>query len=327
MIVSTLKKSTKKPSNKPIRIGIKRMTSSQLINPKITHSISPNHTKNHDSSSVSKKYTFAKQIKIQTKGNHKFQHHPRSINTSNNTSSMNHLPSDTPQSQNTIQSTPAVNNNNENQSKTNSTNNYIINTLNVSTKNVISNNSMDYSEPVDYALKLKKIQKENEELKTKSKEQAKRIETFQKKTKSLEKVLYDSLEFNKKLKKKYNESKEKENQLLAMLYVIDQRGVPVDDIIDKYNKENQSIRETNRSFDSAMYTPITLEHSTQPQPLTNIPKLNFSRINQSYQMNISQGEDNTLNHSQIVFNYNKKKSSNDKKYAKDENDRNKYLKN
>lgn len=265
------------------------MTSSQLINPIIvTHSISPHHNSSHNpnkkynnihpnhtsSVSIFKYYNNNnKNLKLHHSALSKYNKTAKSSNTSIIVNQTNKNSID----QSNCTQTPS------NNTKIN-TNNYIIGTLNVSTNNVIGN-SVDNLEPIDYEVKMKKLQKENEELRVKCKEQEETIEAYSAKNKKLENKLYETLEMNKKIKKKYNEAKESETQLLTMLYVIDQSGVCIDDIIDSYNKENQSVRDTQRTIDSNMYTPITLEHSVQPKPLENIPKLNFKKIYNNYSIN------------------------------------------
>lgn len=274
------------------------MTSSQFIHPIVTHSISPHHKStnqnkkiinsnySHHNSSVSvyKYNNNTKNLKIYSeKTSNKFA---RSSNTSLTANPTNKNSAN--QSNSTL--TPSNN-------KSNNTNNYIINTLNVSAKNVVGS-SVDYLKPIDYEVKMKQLQKENEDLKLKYKIQGEIIKGYEAKNKQLERRLNETQAMNKRIKKKFNEVQEKENQLLAILYVIDQSGVCVDDIIDKYNKENEPKMDTKRTIDSNMYTPITLEHSAQPKPLENIPKLNFKNIHNNYTKNrnnkVYQINDNSL---------------------------------
>lgn len=203
------------------------------------------------------------------------------------------------------------------------TNNYIINTLNVSTKNLI-NKSVEYSDVNDYEAKTNQLQKENSDLKMKVKEREKMIKDIEKKNKYLENELKEYKIKYKIIQNKYNEIKGSEDQLLSILYIIDQSGIGINDILNRYNEDknwlNES-KESNRSLESAKYVPITLEHPSQPVPLSNIPKLNFSKINQISSNELSQfdnqeydNEDYNANITKNTAMKNKKQNYNNNTY-------------
>lgn len=172
---------------------------------------------------------------------------------------------------------------NSNSNTGNNTNNYIINTLNMSTKNLM-NNSLEYSDVNEYEIKIKQLQKENSDMIIISKDKEILIKELEKKNKDLENELNKFKIKYKIIQNKYNEIKESEEQLLAILYIIDQSGIGIDEIMAGYNNDKAAalneVLESCRSLESAQYVPITLEHSIQPVPMSNVPKLNFDKINQ-----------------------------------------------
>ena len=114
------------------------------------------------------------------------------------------------------------------------TNNYIINTLNVSEKNFGNNSIIDKKNlEKDY----NKYKKEKEELNNKIKEQKANIEKLIEKNKKLDDKFNDVSQENTNLKKKYGSLKENQEQLIMLIKIIQENGVDVDGLIDKWNNE------------------------------------------------------------------------------------------
>ena len=173
------------------------------------------------------------------------------------------------------------------------TNNYIINTLNVSEKNFTNNSAL---EKKNYEKDIKMYKKEKEELNKKIKEQKGFIEQLIEKNKKLDEKYNDVSQENINIKKKYNNLKENQEQLIMLIKIIQENGVDVDRLIDKWNndieneeKENNE-SEVTKSMDLEMikehekyeFLPITVDNSKKSKSIIKgVPKLNFDAINKS----------------------------------------------
>ena len=173
------------------------------------------------------------------------------------------------------------------------TNNYIINTLNVSEKNFTNNSAL---EKKNYEKNINMYKKEKEELDKKIKEQKGFIEQLIEKNKKLDEKYNDVSQENINIKKKYNNLKENQEQLVMLIKIIQENGVDVDGLIDKWNndieneeKENNE-SEVTKSMDLEMikehekyeFLPITVDNSKKSKSIIKgVPKLNFDAINKS----------------------------------------------
>jgi hypothetical protein len=173
------------------------------------------------------------------------------------------------------------------------TNNYIINTLNVSEKNFTNNSALDKK---NFEKDLNIHLKEKEELDKKIKEQKKYIEQLIEKNKKLDEKYNDVSQENINIKKKYSNLKENQEQLIMLIKIIQENGVDVDGLIDKWNNEIENEEKENNesekteSIDIEMYKehekyaflPITVDNSKKSKNIIKgVPKLNFDGINQS----------------------------------------------
>ena len=174
------------------------------------------------------------------------------------------------------------------------TNNYIINTLNVSEKNFANNSAMD-KEKKNYEKDINKYKKEKEELNNKIKEQKTYIEKLIEKNKQLDERFNEVNQENILVKKKYNTLKENQEQLIMLIKIIQENGVDVDGLIDKWNNEIENEEkenggeesENNKSVDIEMikehqkyeFLPITVDNSKKSKSIIKgVPKLNFDAI-------------------------------------------------
>ena len=171
------------------------------------------------------------------------------------------------------------------------TNNYIINTLNVSEKNFANNSVMDKK---NYEKDINKYKKEKEDLNNKIKEQKKYIEKLMEKNKKLDEKYNEVNEENMAIKKKYSTLKENQDQLIMLIKIIQENGVDVDGLIDQWNneiemeeKEGGKESDNNKSVDIEMikehekyeFLPITVENSKKSRSIIKgVPKLNFDAI-------------------------------------------------
>ncbi len=171
------------------------------------------------------------------------------------------------------------------------TNNYIINTLNVSEKNFANNSVIDKKNlEKDY----NKYKKEKEELNNKIKEQKANIEKLIEKNKKLDDKFNEVSQENTNLKKKYGSLKENQEQLIMLIKIIQENGVDVDGLIDKWNNEvemeekqanngNKNTDNTksvdiemNKEHEKYEFLPITVENSKKSRSIIKgVPKLNF----------------------------------------------------
>ena len=171
------------------------------------------------------------------------------------------------------------------------TNNYIINTLNVSEKNFANNSVMDKKNlEKDY----NKYKKEKEELNNKIKEQKSNIEKLIERNKKLDEKFNEVSQENTNLKKKYGSLKENQEQLIMLIKIIQENGVDVDGLIDKWNNEvemeekqaaekggetdnTKSVNvEMNKEHEKYEFLPITVDNSKKSRSIIKgVPKLNF----------------------------------------------------
>lgn len=172
------------------------------------------------------------------------------------------------------------------------TNNYIINTLNVSEKNFANNSVMDKKNLEKDFIKYKK---EKEELDNKIKEQKSNIEKLIERNKKLDEKFNEVSQENTTLKKKYSSLKENQEQLIMLIKIIQENGIDVDGLIDKWNNEvemeeknaaggglgepanTKSVdAEMNKEQEKLEFLPITVENSLKSRSIIKgVPKLNF----------------------------------------------------
>jgi len=170
------------------------------------------------------------------------------------------------------------------------TNNYIINTLNVSEKNFANNSVMDKK---NFEKDINRYKKEKEELNNKIKEQKAYIEELMEKNKKLDEKFNEVNEENMSFKKKYSTLKENQEQLVMLIKIIQENGVDVDGLIDKWNNEVEMEEqetgggENTKSVDIEMikehekyeFLPITVDNSKKSKSIIKgVPKLNFDAI-------------------------------------------------
>ena len=172
------------------------------------------------------------------------------------------------------------------------TNNYIINTLNVSEKNFANNSVMDKK---NLEKDFNKYKKEKEELDNKIKEQKSNIEKLIERNKKLDEKFNEVSQENTTLKKKYSSLKENQEQLIMLIKIIQENGIDVDGLIDKWNNEvemeeknaaggglgepanTKSVdAEINKEQEKLEFLPITVENSLKSKnKIKGVPKLNF----------------------------------------------------
>ena len=169
------------------------------------------------------------------------------------------------------------------------TNNYIINTLNVSEKNFANNSVVDKK---NYEKDIIKYRKEKEDLDNKIKEQKSYIEKLMEKNKKLDDKFNNVNQENISIKKKYNQLKENQEQLIMLIKIIQENGVDVDGLIDKWNNEIEMEEkeggggdtDNTKSMDIEMikehqkyeFLPITVDNSKKSKSIIKgVPKLNF----------------------------------------------------
>ena len=172
------------------------------------------------------------------------------------------------------------------------TNNYIINTLNVSEKNFANNSVMDKK---NLEKDFNKYKKEKEELDNKIKEQKSNIEKLIERNKKLDEKFNEVSQENTTLKKKYSSLKENQEQLIMLIKIIQENGIDVDGLIDKWNNEvemeeknaaggglgepanTKSVdAEKNKEQEKLEFLPITVENSLKSRSIIKgVPKLNF----------------------------------------------------
>ena len=175
------------------------------------------------------------------------------------------------------------------------TNNYIINTLNVSEKNFANNSVMDKK---NFEKDINKYKKEKDELNNKIKEQKSYIEKLMEKNIKLDEKFNEVNQENISIKKKYSTLKENQEQLIMLIKIIQENGVDVDGLIDKWNNEIEMEEkeggggdtDNTKSVDIEMikehekyeFLPITVDNSKKSKSIIKgVPKLNFDAIKKS----------------------------------------------
>ena len=196
--------------------------------------------------------------------------------------------------------------NNSKTFKSINTNNYIINTLNLSEKKIINNTSLEpQNKTVDFDSNYKKLRKEKEELEKKVSAQKKLIQKLIEENEKLDNRFTEVYEENIKLRNVLASYKDTQEQLIILIKLVQKTGVDVESIIDKWNNEveneenNSEIISQNKDFSyisdkdnikdkiDHSFTPITINENkpTNVTKVSNIPKLNFSNLNNRIQYN------------------------------------------
>ena len=191
------------------------------------------------------------------------------------------------------------------QPKSVNTNNYIINTLIVSEKNLLHNNVSSAKQQKsknqkinDFDDEINKIIKEKEELENTVQKQEKLIQKLLEENKNLDEKINNIEIENKKINKKISLNKENQEQLIMLVKIVQRSGVDVKKIIDKWNDEvdnennkniisteknissiSDSINESNSKIGPASFIPINIDEPHINKKVFNgIPKLNFDII-------------------------------------------------
>jgi hypothetical protein len=186
-------------------------------------------------------------------------------------------------------------------------NNYIINTLNLSEKNYI-NNSTHTQKTIQRNLteEINKSKKEREELKQIYKKHQRLIEKLIEDNKELNEKIGGIQNENNKLKKRINTYKENQEQLVMLVKLIQQNGVDIELIINKWNEDiekeeeiekkekneetnykylaTDSLSEFNEKIDCSSFIPITVQEKKEEKKMkvSGVPKLNFDIIKNNY---------------------------------------------
>ena len=199
-----------------------------------------------------------------------------------------------------------INNNNNNNTKTVksiNTNNYIINTLNLSEKKIINSSLEKQNETMDLEINIKKIRKEKEELEKKASAQKKLIQKLIEDNEKIDNKYNEVYEDNIRLRNKLNSYKDTQEQLIMLIKLVQKTGVDVEGIIDKWNNEveNENNKEENlneneienknkstitdiqNNYDyklDSSFTPITIDENPKEknEKIEIVPKLNFSNL-------------------------------------------------
>lgn len=181
------------------------------------------------------------------------------------------------------------------------TNNYIINTLNLSEKNFINTSSQPHKliQSANLESELNKYKKEKEELQKLHHKHERLIEKLAEDNKSLSDKINIIQQENSKLRKKISVYKENQEQLIMLVKIIQQNGVDVEKLIDKWNNEienesesakristddnnisySDSLNELNSKIDCSSFIPITVGEPQKTKKIfVGIPKLNFDMI-------------------------------------------------
>ena len=200
--------------------------------------------------------------------------------------------------------------NNSKTFKSINTNNYIINTLNLSEKKIINNTSLEpQNETVDFDSNYKKLRKEKEELEKKVSAQKKLIKKLVEDNEKLDNRHTEVFEENTKLRNALAIYQDTQEQLIILVKLVQKNGVDVESIIDKWNNEveneenNSEIISQNKDFSyisdkdnikdkiDHSFTPITInENKPENNNKVIVPKLNFSNLNHRIQNNLFNNE-------------------------------------
>ncbi len=197
--------------------------------------------------------------------------------------------------------------NNSKTVKSINTNNYIINTLNLSEKKIINSSLEKQNETMDLEINIKKLRQEKEELEKKSEAQKKLIQKLIEDNEKIDNKFNEIYEENVRLRNKLNSYKDTQEQLIMLIKLVQKTGVDVEGIIDKWNnevenennnsdnisqeKEISSISEKqdykDNKFDPS-FTPIVINENDKKDnsiKVSNVPKLNFSNLQKRIQSN------------------------------------------
>jgi len=219
------------------------------------------------------------------------------------------------------------------QIKSINTNNYIINTLNLSEKTFINNNTAHNRKAIQRNLteELNKSKKERDELKRTFQKYERLIQKIREDNKNLNDKIFMMQQENNKLNNKINIYKEIQEQLVLLIRIIQENGVNIEEFIDKWNNDleneeeinssNQNNEESNNSksilldsfndlngkIDCSSFIPITVQEKKVEKKIkvTGIPKLNFDLLKNNYNQ-INNRNNNKHKHNQD----NKKKKHN-----------------
>ena len=226
--------------------------------------------------------------------------------------------------------------NNSKTFKSINTNNYIINTLNLSEKKIINNTSLEpQNKTVDFDSNYKKLRKEKEELEKKVFAQKKLIQKLIEENEKLDNRFTEVYEENIKLRNVLASYKDTQEQLIILIKLVQKTGVDVEGIIDKWNNEieneNENENEQEHNFidnknenksaftdiqnnydyklDSS-FTPITIDEPNEKkkEKIEIVPKLNFENLNNRIR-NIDNKQFNNI-HNNNIKNNNKEKKRN-----------------
>ena len=145
-------------------------------------------------------------------------------------------------------------------------------------------------ENLDKDTSLMKVQREKEELLQKNKEQKKLISKLLSDNDKNERKLYQMREYNRELKLTIQDLKENESQLLLLIKIIGDKGIDIEEIIDKWNEEVKKNQEnesessflffldsTSNRINDSSFVPITIDEEKENKVKnSNVPKLNFN---------------------------------------------------
>ena len=210
------------------------------------------------------------------------------------------------------------------QIKSINTNNYIINTLNLSEKTFI-NNTAHTRKAIQRNLteELNKSKKERDDLKRTYQKYDRLIQKIREDNKNLNDKIFMIQQENNKLNNKINIYKENQEQLVLLIRIIQENGVNIEEFIDKWNNDieneeeinsnNQNNEESNNSksivldsfndlngkIDCSSFIPITVQEKKVEQKIkvSGIPKLNFDILKNNYNQVNRKKKDNFLNKS------------------------------
>ena len=202
------------------------------------------------------------------------------------------------------------------------TNNYIINTLNVSEKNFIRS-GISSAKPQksvqkinkNYENEINKLIKEKEECENYIKKQEKVIQKLKEDNEKLDNKIAFMENENQKISKKIEVHMENQEQLIMLIKIVQKSGVDVEKLIDKWNNdvementnENEdlnnlnnidndesltdSINENNSKIDPSSFIPINIEEPhINKKVMKGIPKLNFDVIKNGEDYNNRKGK-------------------------------------
>ena len=229
---------------------------------------------------------------------------------------------------------PSLNKSNNSKTvKSINTNNYIINTLNLSEKKIINSSLEKQNETMDLEINVKTLKKEKEELEQKSQAQKKLIQKLMEDNEKIDNKFNEVYEDNIRLRNKLNSYKDTQEQLIMLIKLVQKTGVDVEGIIDKWNNEieNENENEQEHNFidnknenksaftdiqnnydyklDSS-FTPITIDEPNEKkkEKIEIVPKLNFENLNNRIR-NIDNKQFNNI-HNNNIKNNNKEKKRN-----------------